>query len=77
MDDQFTRLVRTIVPQPKYLKDVDGNITDRMHATAEKRMIASRDAMRIAWYRECTEFGKVTAIETVDAERVETFDGNK
>jgi hypothetical protein len=77
VDDQFTRLIRTIVPQPKYLKDADGNLTDRTHATAEKRMIASRDAMRMAWYRECTEFGKVTAIETVDAERVETFDGNK
>ena len=72
-DDQFNKLVRKVVPEPKFLKDVDGNLTDRHHGGAENRMIASRGAMRVAWQQECTEFGTVHG---PDQEHL-SFDGTK
>jgi hypothetical protein len=72
VEAQFDALVKRIVPLPKPYND-DGDI----HAIAERTMKRNRDAMHISWRTECTEFGKVTAMETINAERVEIFDGNR
>jgi hypothetical protein len=71
-NSEFNELVKLVVPLPKAFND-EGEI----HAAAERRMKKNRDTMGEAWKTECTEFGKVTAIETVDAERIEMFDGNR
>tara|TARA_B100001146_G_C16172983_1_gene430954 strand:- start:960 stop:1730 length:771 start_codon:yes stop_codon:yes gene_type:complete len=85
-DDQFHQLTKRIVPMPAFIKDENGLPTDRIHAKAERTMIANRDIMKTQWQKECTEFGTVRKptgqIETVltsmsPSEQVEIFDGNK
>jgi len=72
-DRQFDELIKKVVPRPPFRRDKDGNLTQEHHATAEKRMIANRNAMRTHWMKECTEFGNVHG---PDQEHL-TFDGNK
>ena len=72
-DRQFDELIKKVVPRPPFKRDKDGNLTQEHHATAEKRMIANRGAMRTHWMKECTEFGNVHG---PDQEHL-TFDGNK
>ena len=72
-DDQFHQLTKQIVPRPPFILDENGVPTDRIHGTAEKRMIANRGAMKTMWQKECAEFGNVDGTEQ---KRV-VFDGNK
>ena len=72
-DREFDELIKRVVPRPPFKKDKDGELTQEFHATAEKRMIANRGAMRTHWQKECTEFGNVHG---PDQEHL-SFDGTK
>jgi len=76
-DKMFDNLIKRVVPMPPFLKDQDGNLTDRVNGKAENRMIINRGAMRAAWQRECTEFGTVRKHVKSPSEQVDVFDGNK
>ena len=72
-DHEFDELIKQVVPRPPFRKDKDGEFTQEFHATAEKRMIAKRGAMKTHWQTECTEFGNVHG---PDQEHL-SFDGTK
>jgi len=77
VNNEFETLIKKIVPLPPFIKDEHGQNTDRIHATAEKRMIANRKAMTAMWQKECTEFGTVRKHLVSPSKQVEVFDGNK
>lgn len=77
VDKEFEALIKKVVPMPPFIKDEHGKDTDRIHATAEKRMIANRKAMTAMWQKECAEFGLVYSCVKPSGEEYDVFDGNK
>tara|TARA_R110002012_G_scaffold5829_4_gene27017 strand:- start:3187 stop:4218 length:1032 start_codon:yes stop_codon:yes gene_type:complete len=77
VDREFEALIKKVVPVPPFIKDQDGKNTDRIHAKAEKNMIANRKAMTTMWQKECAEFGLVYSRVKPSGEEYEVFDGNK
>lgn len=61
-DGQFASLIKFVVPHPKFIKDKDGYETDKIHARAEKTMLARREAMTVKWREECEEFGNIAQV---------------